>query len=447
MGAGGVEEWQRVASLLVPLLDQERDSLALADELAERYEEIELLYTMAETLGRTIGLADACRVIAREVSAVVGARRASILVHDADGDVLRPVAGWGVEVESFEPVPVADPDSTAAQAFRERRPVVHDPRTGPSRAAARERPYRGQAYLCVPIMYPEAGGAPRPVGVINLTDRTTKDLFTEGDVKLVVAIANQIAAMIENARLVERDRRRQRLSREMELANDLQVTLLKPPNIPGMDVAARCVPAESVGGDFYHLVRLPGRRVGVMLGDVSSHGFRAALMMATVLSAAGIHAEDAATPDETLRRLLESVGDDLEQSEMFLTLFYGVIDPERGLLRYANAGHPHAFLLTAAGTADRLRATCPPLGLAEAGAIGVTDTAWDAGTDLLVLFSDGLVDAVNGVGEAFGEPRVLDVIRERRREPAAAIVEAVFGALAAFGADRRDDRTLLILRG
>jgi sigma-B regulation protein RsbU (phosphoserine phosphatase) len=448
VGGGDLAAWERLTPLVVPLLDQERDALVLADRVADQYEEIELLYTMAETLGRTIGLEEACRVIVREVGVVMGARRATIMVHDAPREVLRPVAGWGVDVAPFDVVSVHDADSVAARVFRERRAIVHDPRDpAPAFVAADGRPYRGRAFLSVPITYPEPGGEPRPVGVINLTDRSGTDAFTNGDVKLVTAIANQIAAMIENARLVERDRRQQRLSREMELANDLQLTLLKPPRIPGVDVAARCAPAESVGGDFYHLVRLPERRLGVMLGDVSSHGFRAALMMATVLSAAGIHAEDATSPDETLRRLLETVGRDLTESEMFLTLFYGVTDAAAGLLRYANAGHPHAFIVRPDGSAERLQATSPPLGLVGPEAIGGDVTGWAPGDDLMVLFSDGIVDAADADGNAFGEGRVLTHVREHRNAPAEAIVAGVFDALEAFAAGRVDDRTLLVLRG
>lgn len=447
IGRGTPAAWERLSPLLTPLLEQERDALALAQQVADQYEEIELLYTMAETLGRTIGLREACRVIVREVGVVTGARRASILVHDAATDALTPIAGWGVEVDTFEPVPVGG-DSVAARVFRQRRPIVHAAaRPAAGVAPAPDRPYRGEAFLSVPILYPVPGGEPRPVGVINLTDRANNDRFAPGDVKLVTAIANQIAAMIENARLVERDRRQQRLSREMELANDLQLTLLKPPNIPGVEVAARCAPADSVGGDFYHLVRLPGRRLGVMLGDVSSHGFRAALMMATVLSAAGIHAEDATSPDETLRLLLETVGDDLTETEMYLTLFYGVTDPDGGLLRFANAGHPHAFLIRGDGRARRLAATSPPLGLAPPEAISGDVTGWQPGEDLMVLFSDGIVDAENAAGESFGEQRVLDLVLAHREAPAERIVDRVFEALEEYRTGRRDDRTLLILRG
>ena len=220
------------------------------------------------------------------------------------------------------------------------------------------------------------------MGVINLTDRIGGDRFTLDDRKLVSAVANQIGAAVENARLVERDLQQQRLQRELELAHDLQLKLLPSPAVLQGDaeVAARCLPADSVGGDFYTFSRLGRGRVGVMLGDVASHGFSAALVMALVMSAAGIHAAASITPDETLSALLDSLSTELAKTEMHFSVFYGVLDPLAGRLSYASAGHPHAFRVPA----DRRPRTAgghrAPLGLATAGSIQRRQVPWSIGT-------------------------------------------------------------------
>src|SRR5205823_10008166 len=122
------------------------------------------------------------------------------------------------------------------------------------------------------------------------------------------------------------------------------------------------------GGDFYNLLSLHGDRIGVMIGDVSSHGFGAALIMALAMAASGIHAGTAESPHEALRRLEMSLAEELAETEMFLTLCYVVADPAKGTLTYANAGHPHAFLVSAeSGAVTRLEATRPPLGLGDGG--------------------------------------------------------------------------------
>jgi sigma-B regulation protein RsbU (phosphoserine phosphatase) len=445
-----VQTAEKLETILPGLLSRERDSLRLAKALASRYEEIELIFTISETLGRTIRLDEAAQKIVEAVSNVVGARRASILVYDHESSLLRPVAGVGKDIGIFDPIEVDDPESVAAEVFREQRTISYDPRDADASnpGGAEGRDYRGSAFLSVPINYPQPDGTQRPVGVINLTDRTGTDAFSGGERRLVTAIASQIGVAIENARLVAQDIEQQRLRQELQLAHDLQLKLLPSPTVLGerVDVAARCQPAESVGGDFYNFVRLDDERVGVMLGDVSSHGFSSALIMALVLSAAGIHAAEAATPDGALRALLRSVEKELTETEMHLALFYGVADYKAGVLRYTNAGHPHAFRVGDDDGRERLAATSPPLGLAEASAVSAAQTSWQEGRDLLVLFSDGIVDAMDDAGTKFGEDRVLDIVERSRNEPTDGIVESVVETVSEFAGPATDDRTILVLR-
>jgi phosphoserine phosphatase RsbU/P len=447
-----------LATVIGAVVAAERETAQVAAELSERYEEIDLIYTISEILGHTIRLDEAARRILTEVSNVVRARRATLLVHDADRNVLRIVASRGMDPSEVEPIEVDDDCSIAARAFREMRIIGYDPTAAgeePPGCGEEGRDYRGRAFLSVPVLYAAPGGPPRPIGVINLTDRLGPDAFTAGDRKLVAAIANQIGAAVENARLVARDLSQQRVHRELELAHDLQLKLLPPPSVLGglADVVVRCRPAESVGGDFYNLLRVHGDRLGVMIGDVSTHGFSAALIMALVMAAAGIHAETAETPSAVLQRLEESLADELQETEMFLSLFYALIDPAGERLVYANAGHPHAFVVDGrTGAAERLGSTRPPLGLGEThGADGTH--RWrradgDAEGDLLCLFTDGLVDALSERGERYGEERVLVHARNLRLRPTREILEAIFTDLAAFtgGAPASDDRTLLLLK-
>ncbi len=251
----GAEDLSQAASRILPvvsaLLDSERQRAYVAEELAGRYEEIELLYAISEILGRTVRLEEAAQVIVREVSAVVGARRASIMVFDEASQTLRTVAARGFAPEGLVPVSVEDDCSIAARVFRDRRTVTYDPADPdslPSECGG-ARGYRGHSFLSVPITYAAPGTEVRCVGVMNLTDRIGGDRFTMDDRKLVGAVANQIGAAVENARLAERDSQQQRLQRELELAHDLQLKLLPSPGVLQGDaeVAARCLPADSVG--------------------------------------------------------------------------------------------------------------------------------------------------------------------------------------------------------
>jgi phosphoserine phosphatase RsbU/P len=440
----------QVVPVIAALLEAERQRAHVAEELAGRYEEIDLLYAISEILGRTVRLEEAAQIIVREVSAVVGARRGSIMVYEEVTRTLRTVASRGFDPGGLLPVSIDDDCSVAARVFREQRIITYDP-TNPDSVApdcGDARGYRGDSFISVPICYTAPGTGLRCVGVINLTDRIGGDRFTLDDRKLVSAVATQIGGAVENARLVDRDLQQQRLQRELELAHDLQLKLLPSPSVLQGDaeVAARCLPADSVGGDFYTFSRLGRGRVGVMLGDVASHGFSAALVMALVMSAAGIHAAAEATPDETLTALLDSLSTELATTEMHFSVFYGVLDPHGGRLSYASAGHPHAFRVPRTGAPERLEATAPPLGLAALGTIQRRQVPWSTGTDLLVLWTDGLVDARNDAGQPYGETRLLECLTAHRTESPDAIVNAILSDTDAFGVRPIDDRTLLVMR-
>ncbi len=440
---------ERCLPFLLPVVSQYLQSGLevehAAAELAERYEEINLLYTITEILGRTVSLEEAAARILKEVSETVGAQRGSILVHDRVTDTLQTVAALGVTPREAPPISVDDECSISAGVFRDQRARIAD-ETEPDCEA--ERPYRRGTMLSVPIMWTAPSGA-EPLGVVNLSDRASGQAFTAGDQKLITAIATQIGTAIQNARLVRASLSQQRLVHELELAHDLQMRLLPRTEVvvPYAAVAARVVPAESVGGDFYNLFRLGSGRTGVMIGDVSNHGYRAALIMALAMSASAIHAQSTDDPAAMLSALFGTLREELVTTEMFISAFYAIIDRDRGALRYANTGHPHAFQIHAAGTLVRLGALDPPLGMVDT-VPSAQSRPWAADSDLLVLFTDGVSDARNRYGTRFGEERVLDAVVRLREEPVSAIVEEVFGDLAEHVGDavQRDDAALVVLR-
>ncbi len=416
-----------------------------ATELAERYEEINLLYTISEILGRTVRLEEAAATILHEISETVGARRASILVHDRVTDTLQVVAALGVRPEDAPPIAVDDHCSVSARVFRTQHALIVD---GDEMACEAEASYRRGAMLSVPIMWTSPDGG-EPLGVVNLSDRRSAQPFSAGDQKLVAAIATQIGTAIQNARLVRASLAQQGLIQEMQLAHDLQMRLLPSGAAiaPEAEVAARVAPAESVGGDFYNLFRLGPSATGAMIGDVSSHGYRAALIMALAMSASAIHAQTTMDPGEALAALQASLREELATTEMFISVFYGVVDRARGELRYANTGHPHAFVVGGDGTVQRLPALDPPLGMVDRPPRGAT-RSWARGRDLLLLFTDGISDARNRADARLGEEAVLETVCHHRTLPAAEIVERVFERLASHmgGVPARDDLTLVVLR-
>lgn len=254
-------------------------------------------------------------------------------------------------------------------------------------------------------------------------------------------------AALEANRHIRQDMARERLSREMELAHNLQMKLLPPiPKVPRVDAAARVAPAKSVGGDFYQVIQLSGGRVGVMIGDVSGHGFPAALIMALVMSAAAIYAEQGAAPAKVLEYVDRAIGDELESTEMYLSLCYCVLSPGFPDIAYSNAGHPHAFVIDAEGKHRRLLATDPPMGIGTEP-YGQSAMTWKPGKDLLLLFTDGLSDTLAHARRSSGEHLVLSTVADHRHRPARDILDKLFELCGrATPSIPSDDRTAVVLR-
>ncbi len=437
-----------VSEALTPALTQgfeaTREIQFFTYELSERFEEINLLYSISETLGSTLDMDSGAATILGEVRDVMGAKRGSLWVHEAFDDALHLAAEVGDDGREG-PLSPDDPDTITSMVFREGRSIIASRQPT---SAERQAGGTADSFLSVPIRYSPGTGGSRTVGVINLIGRQDGGRFSAANQKLLAAIASQIGAAIENHRLVRESLSSARMAKEMELAHDLQMKLLPVlERFPAAEAAGRVQPTEQVGGDFYQLFELPGDRVGVMLGDVSLHGFPSALIMTLTMSAAAIYAREAESPAGVLRKLDDALAEELATTEMFLTVFYGVIDPAAGVLVYANAGHPHAFVVREDGGSERLMATDPPVGFAGPDSYSEESVAWNGGKDLLLLFTDGLPDTLATRGLKNGETQILELaVKNRFRKPSE-IIDEIFdiapdATRSAFG----DDRTALVLR-
>ena len=204
---------------------------------------------------------------------------------------------------------------------------------------------------------------------------------------------------------------KERLERELELARELQQSILPQafPNFPGVGCAARSQPARQVGGDFYDVIPLREGRVGLVMADVSDKGMSAALYMALTRSLIHAEARRRSSPRQVLlsthRLLME-----MSQAGMFVTVFYGVLDPARGTLRYARAGHDRPLLFSPSiGECRFLAAAGMALGIVEKVSLEEVRVDLRPG-DLLVLYTDGITDANSPTGEFFGVERLREAV-------------------------------------
>jgi len=246
----------------------------------------------------------------------------------------------------------------------------------------------------------------------------------------------------------EASAQRDELVREVQMAAAVQRHLLdqhRPPDGP-LDIVVRTEPARVVGGDYYDFVELGDGRLAVVVADVSGKGLPAALVMPAVKIAlrtlVARHADTAGLLAELNRVFLDNL-----PPASYFTLVYAVFDPARGRLVHANAGHPPALHLDAAGAARWLSVEGPVVGLLhEHVRFETAELAFEPG-DVFVFYTDGITEAENAAGAAFGRERLAEATRGARAS-AAAVVAAVHAAADGFRAEaaRADDATVIAVR-
>jgi serine phosphatase RsbU (regulator of sigma subunit) len=247
--------------------------------------------------------------------------------------------------------------------------------------------------------------------------------------------------------LVQEIRERELLEQELEVARSIQQASLpeEVPILEGWEIAPYYQPAREVGGDFYDFHLLSEGRLGVVVGDATGKGVPAALVMSTTCGMLRLAAQSySSSPGEMLQRVNEALFPYIP-ANMFVTCFYAVLDPESGLLRYANAGHDLPYLHHD-GEAKELRARGMPLGLMSSMGYEEMELVLEAG-EAALFYSDGLVEAHDAQGEMFGFPRLRALIAEHGEEQALGdfLLEELY-TFVEEGWEQEDDITLLTLR-
>lgn len=300
----------------------------------------------------------------------------------------------------------------------------------------------------VPVM----GRGGRMAGLLVLGPRLSEGPYSGEDKRLLASIAGQAGTALENIRLAEQIAERLELDRraaqEMQVAREVQEKLLPQcaPTLRTLECAGRCIQTRSVGGDYFDFLDLAPGHVGLVLGDVSGKGFSAALLMANLQ--ASLRSRCVGFSGDIALRL-SSVNEQLRRSTAegyFATLFFADYDDVTRQLVFSNCGHNPPILLRADGAVERLTSTATVLGLFEQWQCSTQETTLHPG-DLLAIFSDGVTEAMNGVGDEFGEARLIASLREAHSCAPALLLTTVVSAVQGFtGGFQSDDLTLVIAR-
>ncbi|HEX4543494.1 MAG TPA: GAF domain-containing SpoIIE family protein phosphatase, partial [Candidatus Acidoferrum sp.] len=283
------------------------------------------------------------------------------------------------------------------------------------------------------------------LGVLYLDSRRPT-AFSKLDRQILDALAADAASILDNARLVERERERQRLEQEINIARDIQQALLPRnfPDNPNFAVTGVNFPCLSVGGDYFDVFPLSDGRTAFVIADVSGKGLGAAIlttMLQGALSAMTLGTDPARVFNHVNRFLC-----DHSEVGRYATVFFGLLDPD-GHLEFINAGHPSPFLIRRGAAEEAFTEGSYPVGLVPEAEYTAACLKLEPG-DTLVLFTDGVTEAMDPDEQLFGVPRLQQVLNGQVQCPLEHLQKCILEAVENFtrGAHQADDLTLLIVR-
>jgi len=303
--------------------------------------------------------------------------------------------------------------------------------------------YLFHSLLCVPLMIKGT-----LIGYLVVFNKKNKEPFSSEDRRLLSIIASQSAQVIENARLYEEEKALISLKEEMRMAREIQLNLLPDqiPKISGYQISATNIPAKSVGGDYYDFLSLSRNRLGFCIGDITGKGMPAAMLMANLQAtfrSQGLIYEDCSTCMQGTNKMLYRS----TESTKFATFFYGILDVEKSTICFANGGHDAPLLFHEDENPQHLKATGLLLGVMAETDYSEQMISLEP-NDILVLFTDGITEAMNQQGDLFGLDRLIEIVTLNRNRSAQKILDSILQDIRkhAKDASQSDDITVMIVK-
>ena len=434
------QEHQRILTLIASRMAVGIENARLHTRTTRQARTLLLMNEIARELTSILNLDELLRHIAELLSRLIDYQMFSILLLDEAGEKLQHRFSLRFQENIHLKNDIALDQGVVGYAASHRQAVLVPDVKKDSRYIMTNPETRSE--LAAPLIYKD-----KVIGVLDL-EHTRRGFFTEDHARTMTTLAAQIAIAIENARLYEEiARQEKRLERDMQMAHELQRRLLPPknPKLENLEVAAKFVPARTIGGDLYDFFSYSSSRLAIVIGDVSGKGAPAAIYAALVSGILRSHTPIEPSPAEMLSAVNYSLSERRIDGQ-FVSLIYAVWDEAERTLQVANSGLPRPIYCHT-GKTEMIEATGLPLGLFD-------DAEYDEFTfrakpgDLFVFFSDGILDARNRAGELFGRERAEHIVSRCSDKTAEEVVHLLFQAAKEHAGeeDTFDDQTVVAIR-
>lgn len=441
--------FSRREELLQTILDQsaraiESASLRIAQQ-EEAWVNAALLQT-AEAVNNLFDLHEILDTIVRLVPLLVGVQSAVVLIWDEERDAFRPGPSYGISEMGLGLLATLELEQGELLTSSTQVSSLTPNTTYYAFALA---PWLSKVLGATHAYAFPLNARGELVGALVVgVDREQESHLSSRRLAILNGIAHQAATAVVNNHLYQVAAERNRLEQELNVAREIQASLLPwgQPNIPGCRVASYWLAARQVSGDFYDFIRLPNGHWGIVIADVADKGVPAALFMAlsrTILRAVALGRSN---PAQTLMRVNEILDNDA-QTDLFVTIFYAVWNPEAKTLTYANGGHNPPLLLGENGRRHLLNGKGMALGVLPDITIQQNRIQVEPG-DTILFYTDGVTEAINEDTDEFGLERLELTAVQHRKQSAQAILDAITQAVRdhAGGTPQFDDITLVVMK-
>ena len=410
---------------------------------------LNVLLQVAQNLSATLNLDEALETVVRITPLLVGVARCVVFLYDAHEHAFLPAKAYGLSRALYAEFAKlrfpTDNEFVFGKLVREQTPLMLEDAAHSGLIESEYlKTFGVRSLLIVPL-----ATRGEIVGAMLVDQGSRPSRFTSHEIDVVMAIANQAAVAIEGARLTREAEDKRRMEYELGLARQIQTSFLPEacPVIPGYQICSMWQTAREVSGDFYDFVSLPGGRFGITIADVSDKGIAAAMFMALSRTILRTMTIGKPTPRETVERANDVILADA-RSEMFVTVFHGVLDPQSHHFAYVNAGHNPPFFYRAA---QKKLTTLKEHGIALGVMPNITleEHAIDfQPDDVLLMYTDGVTDAINAQEEEFGTERLANLVASNAQLAPDALIDEIKRAVTEFAGEgvHFDDLTMIALK-
>src|SRR5437868_4700368 len=445
-------------------LERSKEEIQIEETLV-----FDFLHGLGEAFTETIRAADLHRLIVEGASRVLDAQGGALYMMERAGGKLAPAfiskgcppfidvpthilqqaASNSAALESYLRLhAIAPGEGIIGRVWQTREPVLlTDLANAPELAGLRGTSLGAASVMVTPLLYGKQN-----MGVLALGNGPSSPSFTQSDFVVFKSIAEQSAFALYNAIIYSEANEKKRLDHDLEIARDIQRILLpsESPAVPGFEINGINVPARQVSGDYFDYIKVDEQRLGVAIADVSGKGVPASLIMAICRSVLRSQSANNPSPADVLGKVNRQLYPDIKE-DMFISMAYIILDPAHNKMTLARAGHDAPLLYKrSTQTVTPVKPRGMALGIDSGSVFDRLTADFDVTLerdDCLVLYTDGVTEALDGEGYEFGLERTIQSVRASATNGASAIITRVIDDVRNFAGSQpqNDDITLIAI--